>query len=474
MKFETVIGLEIHAQLNTKTKMFCGCQTSFGDEPNTHTCPGCAGMPGALSVINREAVKKAIRAGLATNHTINKKSVFDRKHYFYPDLPHGYQVSQLEFPICETGFLDIVADGKEKRIRINRIHLEEDAGKLIHDQDIDTLFDANRGSTPLIEIVSEPDMSSAEEAVQYLAGIRKILQYLDVCDCNMEEGSFRCDANVSVRPVGETKLGTKAELKNMNSFSNVKKAIEYEVSRQIELIESGGKVIQQTFLWDPNKCITLAMRSKETAADYRYFPDPDIPMLVVTDEEIDEQKAIMPELPDAKEKRFAEQYSLDRDAVAVLTETIEIADYYEKVVEICKNAKAASSWILTDLLKILKENQCKLCGLKITAEKLGEIINLVQSDKISAAAGKKILAAVEESGKEPSVLIEELGLAQVSDTGELQAIMEKIFADNPSEVERLKGGDTKLMSFFVGQAMKASKGKANPKEINRIIGELSK
>ena len=474
MEFETVIGLEIHAQLKTKTKIFCGCKTSFGDEPNTHTCPCCLGLPGGLPVLNSEVVKKAIRAGLATNHTIRKESVFERKNYFYPDLPHGYQVSQMEHPICENGYLDIVSNGAEKRIGITRIHLEEDAGKLIHDQDIDSLFDANRSSAALIEIVSEPDMRSSEDAYQYLAGIKKILQYLDVCDCNMEEGSLRCDANVSIRPVGESKLGTKAELKNMNSFSNVKKAIDYEVSRQKELIESGGKVIQQTFLWDPNKNITIAMRSKESAEDYRYFPNPDLSVLIVDDEMIEEQANSLPELPKAKEMRFAEQYSLDNDAIAVLTETIEIADYYEKTAKLCANAKAASSWILTDIRKILNDKQCELSELKVTAEKLAEIIKLVQKDNISGSAGKKILAQVEETGKEPLALVEELGLAQVSDTGELQAIMEKIFADNPAEVERLKGGDNKLMSFFVGQAMKASQGKANPKEINRIVGELTK
>ena len=474
MKFETVMGLEIHSQLKTKTKIFCSCKTSFGDEPNTHTCPGCLGLPGALPVLNREAVKKAIRAGLATNHTINKKSIFDRKHYFYPDLPNGYQTTQMEFPICEKGHLDILVNGEEKRIRINRVHLEEDAGKLIHDQDTDTLFDANRCSTPLIEIVTEPDFRSSQEVFEFLTALKKILLYTDVCDCNMEEGSLRCDVNISIRPVGETKLGTKAELKNMNSFSNVKKAIEYEVARQIEVVENGGKIVQQTFLWDPNKNVTIPMRTKESQDDYRYFPAPDIPPLLVSDEEINEQRNSMPELPKAKEKRFAQDYSLDADAVILLTQNLEIANFYEKVAELTKSAKMASSWILTDILKLLNDKQCELSDLKITAEILSEIINLVQSDKISGAAGKKILAAVEETGKSPNALIEELGLAQVSDTGELQAIMEKIFADNPSEVERFRGGDAKLMSFFVGQAMKASKGKANPKEINRIIGELTK
>jgi aspartyl-tRNA(Asn)/glutamyl-tRNA(Gln) amidotransferase subunit B len=473
MKFETVIGLEIHAQLKTKTKIFCRCQTSFGDEPNTHSCPVCLGLPGALPTLNREVVKKAIRVGLATNHSIRKESVFARKNYFYPDLPKGYQISQFELPICEKGYLDIIANEIKKRVGITRIHLEEDAGKLIHDQDVDSLFDANRCGTPLIEIVSEPDMRNSEEAYEYLISLKKILQYLDVCDCNMEEGSLRCDANVSIRPIGESKLGTKAELKNMNSFSNVRKAIDYEVARQTELIENGGKVIQQTFLWDADKNITIAMRTKESSDDYRYFPDPDLTTLVINDEMIDEQQNTLPELPKAKEKRFTEQYSIDGDAVALLTETIEIADYYEKVTQICKNPKLASGWILTDILKIRKEKQCEISDLKITAEKLGEIINLVQNDKISASAGKKILAAVEESGKSPQILVDELSLAQVSDSGELQKIMEKIFADNSSEVERLKSGDNKLTSFFVGQAMKASKGKANPKEINRIIMELT-
>ena len=472
MKYETVIGLEIHAQLKTNTKIFCGCETSFGDTANSHGCPVCLGLPGALPVMNRAAVEMAVKAGLATDHKIRNKSVFARKNYFYPDLPKGYQITQMDLPICEEGHLDIIIKGEPKRLGITRIHLEEDAGKLIHDQDIDSLFDVNRCGTPLIEIVSEPDMRSADEAYEYLVGIKKILEYIDVAECNMEEGKLRCDANISIRPMGTTTLGTRTELKNMNSFSNVKKAINYEVRRQTELIESGGKVVQQTFLWDAQKLETRAMRSKEDAHDYRYFPDPDLVPLIVESETIEKIKKGLPELPKAKEIRFAQQYQLDNDAIAVLTDTFEMADYYEKVVVLCGDAKSAATWIMGDVLRLMKETKRNLASLNLTAERLGEVLKMVKADTISGSAGKKIINAVEEQDKEPSALVEELGLVQISDSSELEGIMQKIFQDNPDEVERIKGGDKKLTSFFIGQAMRASKGKANPKEVSKIIGAL--
>lgn len=469
MQYEVVIGLEVHAQLKTKTKIFCGCETSFGDNANSHGCPVCLGLPGALPVMNREAQDMAVLAGLATNCEIREKSIYARKNYFYPDLPKGYQISQYELPICENGHLDIEVKGKTKRLGITRIHLEEDAGKLIHDMDVDSLFDVNRCGTPLIEIVSEPDMRSPQEAYAYLTKLKKIIEYIDVGDCNMEEGKFRCDANISLRPMGQEKLGTKRELKNMNSFSNVVKALEYEIAHQKRVLNSGGEIIQETLLWDANKKVTRSMRSKEDAHDYRYFPDPDLVPLIVTDDNIEKIRKTLPELPEAKENRFAEEYKLDEEGVRLLTDTIEIANYFETVVKLSGDAKKSSSWVQGEVLRLLNEKSVGLSELNVTAEKLAEIIKMVNEDKISASAGKKVLDAVEESGKEPSVLVEELGLVQISDSSELEGVMDTIFADNPDEVTRLKDGDKKLISFFVGQAMKATRGKANPKEVNKII-----
>ncbi len=472
MQYEVVIGLEIHAQLKTETKIFCGCKTSFGDTANSHGCPVCLGLPGALPAMNRQAVEMAVRAGLATDCEIRDKSIFARKNYFYPDLPKGYQISQYDQPICEGGHLDIEVNGETKRLGVTRIHLEEDAGKLVHDQDIDSLFDVNRCGTPLIEIVSEPDMRSPQEAYAYLTKMKKIIQYIDVSDCNMEEGSFRCDANISLRPFGQAKLGTKRELKNMNSFSNVVKALEYEIEVQRDILDNGGKIIQETLLWDPNKNATSSMRTKEDAHDYRYFPDPDLVPLMVPDSMIESIRNSMPELPVAKEIRFAKEYNLDSEAVMILTDSITLANYFETVAKECGDSKMAASWVMGDILRILKEKQCDITDLKIRATRLADLLKLIKTDKISASAGKKVFNAIEEQDKEPSVLVDELGLAQVSDTGALEAVMVKIFAENPSEVERFKGGDKKLTAFFVGQAMKATQGKANPKEINAIIGKL--
>ena len=471
-QYEVVIGLEVHAQLKTKTKIFCGCETSFGDTANTHGCPVCLGLPGALPVMNRDAVEMAVKAGVATGHKIRNKSIFARKNYFYPDLPKGYQISQYDQPICEGGHIDIEIKGKTKRIGVTRIHLEEDAGKLIHDIDVDSLFDVNRCGTPLIEIVSEPDMRSPQEAYEYLVKLKKILEYLDVSDCNMEEGSLRCDANISLRPVGETKLGTKRELKNMNSFSNVKKALEYEIAAQTRMLRSGQEIIQETLLWDANKNVTISMRTKEDAHDYRYFPDPDLVPLMVTEEKIEEIRNALPELPAEKEKRFAEEYKLDGDSIATLTDSIALADYYEEVVKESGDSKLSTGWVLSEVLRLVKEKQCDISELKVTSKRLADLLKLIKADTISAKAAKTVFNAIEEQDKEPSQLVDELGLAQVSDSSELEGVMTKIFEENPAEVERLKGGDKKLISFFVGQAMKATRGKANPKEINKIIGKL--
>ncbi len=474
MEWETVIGLEIHAQLKTNTKIFCGCETSFGDDANSHGCPVCLGLPGALPVLNRRVVEMAVLAGLATDHSINEKSIFARKNYFYPDLPKGYQISQYDLPICENGKITVNVKGKEKTLGITRIHLEEDAGKLIHDQDVDSLFDVNRCGTPLIEIVSEPEMRSGAEAYAYLTSIKKILEYLDVSDCNMEEGSLRCDVNISLRPKGETKLGTKTELKNMNSFRAVEKAIEYEVMRQADILESGGSIIQQTFLWDPDKNVTVPMRTKEDAHDYRYFPEPDLVPLVVESGWVSDIKEKMPELPQAKLERFMSDYSLSQEHAETLTDSIAIADYFEQVAEISQDSKSAASWVMQDVLRIIKEKKIEVDELALTPQRLGVVVKKIKEGAISAKAAKTVVNAIEEQDKDPEKLIEELGLSQISDSSELEGVVKKLIEDNPDEAQRLKDGDKKLTGFFVGQAMKATKGKGNPKEINRLLAELLK
>ncbi|HUI91966.1 MAG TPA: Asp-tRNA(Asn)/Glu-tRNA(Gln) amidotransferase subunit GatB [Chitinivibrionales bacterium] len=477
MEFETVIGLEIHAQLLTKTKIFCGCATPFGDAPNTHGCPVCLGLPGSLPVLNRSVVEMAVRMGLAVNSKISRRSIFARKNYFYPDLPKGYQISQYDMPLCRGGAIEIEIDGKKKSIGITRVHLEEDAGKLVHDQDEDSLFDVNRCGTPLIEIVSEPDLRSGQEAHAYLTAIKQILEYLDICDCNMEEGSLRCDANISIRPKGEAALGTKTELKNMNTFRGVEKALEYEALRQKDAVMHGEKIEQQTYLWDPNKNQTVAMRTKESAHDYRYFPEPDLLPLMVSDEWIDEIRKTLPELPKQKRQRFIEEYGITPYMADVVTTTPAPSGFFENTVHQFKSQsrednQLIANWIMGEALRVVKEKKMEINRLKVTPEKLATILRLVKDNVISANAAKKVFDLVESTGKDPETIIEEQGLKQISDSGELEKIVNEVVAGNPREAARFKAGETKLAGFFVGQVMKATKGKGNPKEINRLVAKV--
>ncbi len=469
-RFEAVIGLEVHAQLLTNSKAFAPVAPIYGEAPNTMVTPLCLGHPGTLPVVNKNLVRYIIKMGLATRCKIAEKSIFARKNYFYPDLPKGYQISQFETPICYDGFVDIEVDGYHKRIGLTRIHMEEDAGKSIHDQDpYNTLVDLNRAGTPLIEIVSEPDLRTPQEAYAYLTKIKQIVQYLEVCDGNMEEGSLRCDANVSVRPRGQEKFGTRTELKNMNSFRNVEKAIEFEIYRQIELIESGGEVVQQTRLWDTSKNQTRIMRSKEEAHDYRYFPEPDLPPIIVTTEMLDEIKAELPELADVRQKRFMTDYGMSEIDAVTLTDDRYLADFFEETAEAAGSAKAASNLVLSEVLRILNEQSISIQEFSINPVRLGELIKLKEDDKINSSAMQKIFNAMLQEDKAAEELAKEMNLIQVSDSGFLEELVDEIIANNPDEVERFKGGKKQLMGFFVGQAMKASKGKANPKMVTQMV-----
>lgn len=483
MQYEAVIGLEVHCQLNTKTKAFCSCPNIFGSAANTQTCPRCQAHPGTLPVLNDEMVLKTIKAGLATNCTIEPVSRFNRKHYFYPDLPAYYQITQLEKPLCTNGMIHINVineDGSsyDKDIRLNRIHMEEDAGKLVHDDSGRPLsyVDLNRAGSCLIECVSEPDISSGEEAYQYLNELKKILQYIDVSDCNMEEGSLRCDANVSIRPKGQKEFGIRAEVKNMNSFRNVRIAIDYEIKRQIKLVEKGEKVIQETRLFDAKENNTKSMRSKEQAADYRYFPDPDLPLVIVTAEEIEHARKTLPELPAQKRNRFKTDYDLPDHDIVVLTETPFIAKYYEDAVNAYgKNPKKISNWIMVEVNAYLNTKAIDIREFKPKAEHIGLLVKLIDDGTISGKIAKDVFVDMCETGDSPEAIIEKKGLKQVSDEGALVAIVQKVLADNASVVAEYKGGKQQSFGFLVGQSMKATKGQGNPAMINKILkDELSK
>lgn len=471
-KYEAVIGLEVHAQLLTESKAFSSVSTEFGGAPNTQVTPLCLGHPGTLPVLNENLVRYIIKMGMATHCGIAKKSIFARKNYFYPDLPKGYQISQYDTPICHDGYIDIQVDGAEKRIGITRIHMEEDAGKSIHDQDpYHTLVDLNRAGVPLIEIVSEPDLRTPQEAYAYLVRIKQIVQYLEICDGNMEEGSLRCDANVSVRPKGQEAFGTRTELKNMNSFRNVERAIEYEIKRQIRLIESGGKVVQQTLLWDTNKMKTREMRSKEEAHDYRYFPEPDIPPVIVTDAMMDEIRAELPELPDVRKQRFIDEYDLTEDDAHILTEDRYLADYYEEVLSHINSPKAVSNIVLSEVLRVLNEQSITIKEFPVAAEALAGLVALREDDKINSSAMTKIFDAMVEGDKSAEEYAKELNLLQVSDTGFIEPIVDEIIDQHPEEVERYRSGKKGLIGFFIGQVMQRSQGKANPNLVRELVSK---
>lgn len=473
-QYETVIGLEVHVELATKTKIFCGCSTAFGGAPNTHTCPVCTGMPGSLPVLNKQVVEYAAAVGLATGCEITKHCKFDRKNYFYPDNPQNYQISQLYLPICRNGHVDIeLSDGTSKAVRIHEIHMEEDAGKLIHDDWEDVSYvDFNRSGVPLIEIVSEPDMRSAEEVIAYLEKLRLIIQYLGASDCKLQEGSMRADVNLSVREVGSSEFGTRTETKNLNSFSAIARAIEAERDRQIDLIESGESVIQETRRWDDNKAYSYAMRSKEDAQDYRYFPDPDLVPLNISDEWLDEIRSRQPEFKTEKMKRYSEEFGIPEYDINIITDSKKLADIFEATTALCNQPKKVSNWLLGETMRILKEKEMEPEDITFSPENLAKLIELVEAGTINGSVAKEIFAVIFDEDVDPESYVKEKGLAQVSDEGELRAVVEKVIADNPQSVADYRNGKDKAIGFLVGQTMKAMKGKANPGLVNKILKEL--
>ncbi len=470
MILEPVIGLEIHAQLKTNTKIFCSCSTSFGAPPNTHTCPVCLGMPGVLPVLNKKVVEYALRMALATNCRISRESRFARKNYFYPDLPKGYQISQYELPIAEHGYVNVEINGEFHRIGITRIHMEEDAGKLNHNlhQPV-SMVDFNRTGVPLIEIVSEPEIHSPQEAGAYLRQLRSIVRYIGICDGNLEEGSFRCDANVSVHARGSKTLGTRTELKNLNSFKHVEKSLQFEIDRQKEIVLDGGRILQETRLWDPEKNLTVSMRGKEEAHDYRYFPDPDLLPLVIDDTWILDIQKSLPELPGAKRKRFMEQYDLPAYDSDLLTSDHELANYFERCVSIFPQPKPVSNWIMGALLGLLNAQGKSIEASPVSPESLAALLQLVEEGVISGKMAKTVLEDMAETGKPAEKIVEEKGLVQLSDTKALEDLVSKLVAEHPQEVEAYKNGKVKLMGFFVGQVMRETKDAANPKLVNEIL-----
>ncbi len=474
MSFEAVIGLEVHAQLLTRSKLFCACSAEFGAPPNSHACPVCMAFPGVLPVTNRQAVEFAIRAGLATGSRIAPTSRWARKNYFYPDLPKAYQISMYEEPICIGGVVDFVLDGEDKSVRLTRIHLEEDAGKNIHDAHADaSLVDLNRAGVPLLEIVSEPDIRSAAEAAAYLRALRSILQYLEVCDGNMEEGSFRCDANISVRPAGASTFGTRAEVKNMNSFRAVERALEHEITRQIEVVSGGGQVVQETRLWDAERERTRSMRSKEFAHDYRYFPEPDLPPLVVGEDWIEDVRRRLPELPAARRARFERELGLPAYDAEVLTARRDVADYYEAALARHRNPKAISNWVMESVLRIVREQKLderlRITAWPVAPENLAGLVALIDEGTISGKIAKTVFEEMVASGKPPAAIVAERGLVQMTDRGAIDAAVERVLAAHPDKVADYRGGKDKLFGFFVGQVMKATEGKANPKQVNELL-----
>jgi aspartyl-tRNA(Asn)/glutamyl-tRNA(Gln) amidotransferase subunit B len=474
-KYEPVIGLEVHAQLLTTSKAFCSCTTQFGNNPNSNTCPVCLGHPGVLPVLNRNHVEFIIRMGLATHCRIAPKSIFARKNYFYPDLPKGYQISQFEEPICCDGWLDIEPEKNlKKKIGITRIHMEEDAGKSIHDQDPDTLVDVNRCGVPLIEIVSEPDIRTPKEAYLYLATIKQIVTYLGICDGNMEEGSLRCDANVSVRLRGAEKFGTRVEVKNMNSFRNVEHAIEYEINRQINVLEEGGTIVQETLLWDADRNMATPMRSKEQAHDYRYFPDPDLVPIFVDEPWIDDIKKTLPEMPWLRRDRYVSTYALPEYDADVLTVEKATADYFEESLAVLtsqspENVKYASNWIMTEVMRVVKERQVSIREFPVTPSSLGKMINMITDGTISGKIAKDVFEEMVTTGGDPDAIVQKKGLVQISDAGSIEPVIDRILSENPAQVESYLGGKQQVFGFFVGETMKATKGKANPNLVNEIL-----